>query len=228
MGGLCVARVGLNHEGNTTRGSPHDTCVATSPDRRSNVPVLPLRKCLLALIVVVAVLNGCADNEPDRVVLTDTTTTTTTEPEPMTTTTTIDPADTLHDALEYAVAVAMFAEAVTRVSTGERVPASASASTPADNGEGAPASVNTLEPCGPDDGLPPCDVKRRESGGNYQAYNPTGCGGRSCGGAWQFDPRTWNGYGGYEFAQDAPPEVQDAKARELWANGAGCSHWAAC
>lgn len=80
-----------------------------------------------------------------------------------------------------------------------------------------------LEPCGGD--LPPCEVKQRESGGDYRAVNPTGCGGYSCGGAWQFDPRTWNGYGGYEFAQDAPPEVQDAKARELYANGAGASHW---
>lgn len=85
-----------------------------------------------------------------------------------------------------------------------------------------------LEPCGGD--LPPCWVKARESGGDYRAVNPTGCGGRTCGGAWQFDPRTWNGYGGYTFAQDAPPEVQDAKAREVWAGGAGCRHWgrAAC
>lgn len=77
--------------------------------------------------------------------------------------------------------------------------------------------------CGGD--LPPCYVKQRESGGDYGAVNPTGCGGYTCGGAWQFDPRTWAGYGGYQYAQDAPPDVQDAKARELWANGAGASHW---
>jgi hypothetical protein len=99
----------------------------------------------------------------------------------------------------------------------------------------APAVVDTtpaadpyvsMEPCGGD--LPPCWVKYRESKGDYTAVNWTGCGGRTCGGAWQFDPRTWNGYGGYTYAQDAPPEVQDEKAREVWAGGAGCSHWAAC
>lgn len=84
----------------------------------------------------------------------------------------------------------------------------------------------SLQPCGGD--LPPCYVAERESHGDYSAVNPTGCGGRTCGGKWQFDPWTWNNYGGYQFAQDAPPEVQDAKARELWEGGNGCSHWAAC
>lgn len=84
----------------------------------------------------------------------------------------------------------------------------------------------SLYPCGGD--LPPCWVAQRESGGNYSAVNWSGCGGRSCGGKWQFDPLTWAGYGGYYYAQDAPPEVQDAKARLVWAGGAGCSHWNAC
>lgn len=86
-------------------------------------------------------------------------------------------------------------------------------------------SVNGY-PCG--GGLPPCWVLRRESGGNPRAVNRTGCGGRTCGGLWQFDPRTWGGYGGYQFAQHAPVNVQNAKARSLWAGGRGCSHWAAC
>lgn len=81
-------------------------------------------------------------------------------------------------------------------------------------------------PCGGD--LPPCWVLQRESGGNPTAVNPDGCGGYSCGGLWQFDPRTWDGYGGFAYAQDAPADVQNAKARQLWAGGAGCSHWAAC
>lgn len=81
-------------------------------------------------------------------------------------------------------------------------------------------------PCGGD--LPPCWVLARESGGDPTAVNPTGCGGHTCGGLWQFDPRTWAGFGGYRHAQDAPAEVQNQAARQLWAGGSGCSHWAAC
>lgn len=86
-------------------------------------------------------------------------------------------------------------------------------------------SVNGY-PCGGD--LPPCWVLRRESNGNPRAVNARGCGGRSCGGLWQFDPRTWANFGGYPRAELAPPDVQNAKARLLWAGGRGCSHWAAC
>ncbi len=84
----------------------------------------------------------------------------------------------------------------------------------------------SLQPCGGE--YPPCWVAERESHGNYAAVNSTGCGGRTCGGKWQFDPLTWDGYGGYEFAQDAPPALQDSKAKELWNGGQGCGHWAAC
>lgn len=79
--------------------------------------------------------------------------------------------------------------------------------------------------CGGD--LPPCWVMAREStgpgypnGGDPNAYNPTGCGGRGCRGKWQCDPRTCDGTG--------TEAEQDAEARRVWANGAGCSHWAAC
>jgi len=67
-----------------------------------------------------------------------------------------------------------------------------------------------------------CD---RESGGNPTVYNHQGSG---ASGKYQFMPRTWNGYEGYANAADAPEAVQDAKAAELWAGGAGCSHWSAC
>ena len=80
--------------------------------------------------------------------------------------------------------------------------------------------------CGGD--LPPCSVKARESGGDYNAYNPTGCGGRGCYGAWQFSGE-WAGKLGLPLdLSTATPEQQDAAARALWANGAGCSNWDAC
>lgn len=72
--------------------------------------------------------------------------------------------------------------------------------------------------------LPPCRIMQRESGGNIQAQNPRS----SAAGKWQFLSGTWNGYGGYRSAKDAPESVQDAKAAELWNNGRGCSHWSAC
>lgn len=83
--------------------------------------------------------------------------------------------------------------------------------------------------------LPPDYVIDRESGGDYGAYNPTGCGGRGCAGRYQFDPTTWDAQAvamgrpdlvGHAF--DASPADQDAVARFTWNNGAGCSHWAAC
>jgi len=64
----------------------------------------------------------------------------------------------------------------------------------------------------------------RESGGNIRAQNPTS----SASGKWQFIASTWAGFGGYSEAYLAPESVQDAKAAQLWANGAGCGHWSAC
>lgn len=72
--------------------------------------------------------------------------------------------------------------------------------------------------CGGD--LPPCWVMMRESRGDPNAFNPTGCSGRGCYGKWQFDPRTGNGRGS--------EAEQDAEARRVWDDGRGCSHWNAC
>lgn len=79
--------------------------------------------------------------------------------------------------------------------------------------------------------LPPEWVIQRESGGDYNAYNPSGCyseGRSGCFGKYQFG-WFWAGKLGLpEDLSTATPEQQDEAARQLWNQGAGCSHWAAC
>ena len=53
-------------------------------------------------------------------------------------------------------------------------------------------------------------IRTLESGGNYQAK----AAGSTASGAYQFLDSTWNNYGGYQRAADAPAAVQDAKAAE--------------
>lgn len=54
-------------------------------------------------------------------------------------------------------------------------------------------------------------IRRVESGDNYLATNR----GSSASGAYQIIDSTWDGYGGYGRAVDAPPDTQDAKATEM-------------
>jgi hypothetical protein len=62
-------------------------------------------------------------------------------------------------------------------------------------------------------------VCQRESGCNYATNT-----GNGYYGAYQYDIGTWNNYGGYARADQAPPSVQDAKAAETYARR-GCSPW---
>ncbi len=131
--------------------------------------------------------------------------------------------------LAFSVAVAEFADAAGResVTLGDGNAPSRREDDGAVTDEPRPtASVPSLEPCGGD--LPPCWVAQKESGGSYTAYNPTGCGGRGCYGKWQFSGEWAGKLGLPEDLATATPEQQDAAARELWRNGAGCSNWGAC
>lgn len=73
--------------------------------------------------------------------------------------------------------------------------------------------------------LPSCAVMACESRGNLTVRNYEGS---SATGKWQITKGTWGGYGGYAEARDAPESVQDEKARQLWAGGAGKGHWRSC
>jgi Transglycosylase-like domain len=88
--------------------------------------------------------------------------------------------------------------------------------------EPAPAPASSSGRCGGE--LPPCYVMRCESGGDLDAENPRS----SASGKWQFIDSTWDGYGGYAHASDAPEHVQDERARQVWAGGDGASHWEQC
>lgn len=54
-------------------------------------------------------------------------------------------------------------------------------------------------------------VREVESNGDYRARNPSS----GASGAYQFLDTTWNGYGGYRRAMDAPARVQDRRAAQL-------------
>lgn len=91
------------------------------------------------------------------------------------------------------------------------VPAEVGATTPEPTTEGMPGQEATL-----------AAIARCESGGDYNAENPTS----TASGRYQVLDSTWDGYGGYERASDAPPDVQEAWAREAYAR-AGTTPWRA-
>ncbi len=76
-------------------------------------------------------------------------------------------------------------------------------------------------------GIAPADkwanLKFCESGGNYQAVSPSG----RYRGAFQFDIVTWQSVGGKGDPAEAPPEEQEARARELY-DRRGPEPWPKC
>lgn len=65
-------------------------------------------------------------------------------------------------------------------------------------------------------------LRQCEAGGNYAANT-----GNGYYGAYQYNIQTWANYGGYSRPDLAPPDVQDAKARETQA-ARGWSPWPSC
>ena len=66
----------------------------------------------------------------------------------------------------------------------------------------------------------PSAIVMCESGGNYDAVNPSS----GAGGAYQILPSTWDLYGGSGKPEDASPSQQDEIASQIWADSGG-SAW---
>ena len=67
--------------------------------------------------------------------------------------------------------------------------------------------------------IPP-HIINRESGGDYHAVNCSS----TASGKYQVLDSTWNNFGNYPRAVDAPPEIQDEWARQA-REAAGCRPW---
>jgi hypothetical protein len=88
--------------------------------------------------------------------------------------------------------------------------------------------VETYQPTGQSVGngncggsLPSCAVMMCESRGDIHAENPSS----SASGKWQIVNGTWGNFMGYPTAASAPEWVQDERARQIYAGGAGRHHW---
>ena len=66
----------------------------------------------------------------------------------------------------------------------------------------------------------PESIVQCESGGNWEAVNPSS----GAGGAYQIMPSTWQAYGGSGSPQDASKGEQDRIASQIWADS-GSSAW---
>src|SRR4051812_18093005 len=78
---------------------------------------------------------------------------------------------------------------------------------------GGPTKATALGTCATDANLAPilATIRTIETGGNYS----TTISSSTASGAYAFLDGTWDGYGGYRRAVDAPPTLQDQKAAEL-------------
>ena len=105
----------------------------------------------------------------------------------------------------------------------EKAEAARTAATPEPAPQTAPEPesqpVSASGACG--GSLPPCCVMMRESGGSPTVVNSSS----GAAGKWQFMTSTWANYGGYATASQAPEHIQDERAAQLWAGGAGAGHW---
>lgn len=88
----------------------------------------------------------------------------------------------------------------------------------------SPASFDYPASC---DGHPvPAYILWSESHCNYGAVNPTGCGGYSCVGMYQFDLRHWQEGGGCAWLGDwTVPANQEACANQMSRGGTDLSAW---
>jgi septal ring factor EnvC (AmiA/AmiB activator) len=103
--------------------------------------------------------------------------------------------------------------------------AQAQAQTQTQQGTGGGGGSGSPTPDGPSYGAGggwsiPYSVVQCESGGQDLTPNSAGASGY-----YQFMPGTWDGYGGYSQAYQAPKSLQDQRAAQVWNGGAGSSNW---
>ena len=109
---------------------------------------------------------------------------------------------------------------ISRVEAEQAAAARAAAAAAAAAATGSGSTPTAVGPAPSGGWTIPQQVVQCESGG--QNLTPNGAG---ASGYYQFMPGTWNNYGGYGQAYQAPKSLQDQRAQQLWNGGAGASNW---